>query len=95
MPGHRPFSSYKNHHTVKFLIGITPQGSISFVSKAWGGRTSDKFLTENGRILKNILRGDLILADRGFTIRKSYVPSGPTAYSSIHKREKTAGPSKC
>ena len=36
------FSSY-----VKGLIGITPRGSISFVSKAWGGRTSEKFLTEN------------------------------------------------
>ena len=94
MSGHRPFSSYKSNYTVKFLIGITPQGIISFVSKAWGGGTSDKFLTENCRILKNILRGDLVLADRGFTIRKSYVPSGPTTYSSIHKRERPAGPSK-
>lgn len=65
------FSSYKNHNTVKVLIGITPQGSISFVSKAWGGRTSDKFLTENCGILKNILPGDLVLADRGFTIQES------------------------
>ena len=71
MSVHRSFSSYKNHYTVKFLIGITPHGSISFVSKAWGGKTSDKFLSENCRILKNILRGDLVLADRGFTIRKS------------------------
>lgn len=65
------FSSYKNHNTVKVLIGITPQGSISFVSKAWGGRTSDKFLTENCGILKNILPGDLVLADCGFTIQES------------------------
>ena len=32
------FSNYKHHNTVKVLIGITPQGSISFVSKAWVGR---------------------------------------------------------
>lgn len=57
------FSSYKDHNTVKVLIGITPQDSLSFVSKAWGGRTSDKFLTENCGILKNILPGDLVLAD--------------------------------
>ena len=30
------FSSYKHHNTVKVLIGITPQGCISFVSEAWG-----------------------------------------------------------
>lgn len=39
------YSNYKNHNTAKILVGITPQGSISFASNAWGGRTSDKFLT--------------------------------------------------
>lgn len=38
------FSSYKHHNTVKVLIGITPQGTVCFVSDAWGGRTSDMFL---------------------------------------------------
>ena len=65
------FSSYKHHNTVKVLIGITPQGTISFVSKAWGGRTSDKFLTDNCGILGKILPGDLVLADRGFTIQET------------------------
>ena len=64
------FSSYKHHNTVKVLIGITPQGTISFVSKAWGGRTSDKFLTENCGIIDKLLPGDLVLADRGFTIQE-------------------------
>ena len=52
------------------MIGITPQGTISFVSKAWGGRTSDKFLTENCGIIDKLLPGDLVLADRGFTIQE-------------------------
>jgi hypothetical protein len=56
---------------VKILIGITPQGTVCFVSKAWGGRTSDKYLTENSGILKNLLPGDLMLADRGFTVNDS------------------------
>ena len=64
------YSSYKHHNTVKVLIGITPQGTISFVSKAWGGRTSDKFLTENCGIIDKLLHGDLVLADRGFTIHE-------------------------
>ena len=57
------WSSYKHHNTVKVLIGITPQGTISYVSQAWGGRTSDKYLTENCGILNKLLPGDLVLAD--------------------------------
>ena len=30
------FSNYKHHNTAKVLIGITPQGNISFVNEAWG-----------------------------------------------------------
>uniref|UniRef100_A0A6P7HFU4 Uncharacterized protein LOC114348180 n=1 Tax=Diabrotica virgifera virgifera TaxID=50390 RepID=A0A6P7HFU4_DIAVI len=40
------WSNYKHHNTVKFLIGITPQGCISYISKAWGGRASDKQIVE-------------------------------------------------
>jgi len=65
------WSNYKHHNTVKYLIGITPQGSIAFISQGWGGRTSDVHLTENSGLLKKLLPGDIILADRGFTIQES------------------------
>ena len=44
------FSNYKHHNTVKVLIGITPQGSICFTSKAWGGRTSDNYIVSNREV---------------------------------------------
>lgn len=65
------YSNYKNHNTVKFLIGITPQGTISFISNGWSGRTSDKRLTENCGFLEKIQHGDVILADRGFTVQEA------------------------
>lgn len=36
LPRAQTFSSYKHHITIKVLIGITPQGTVSFVSEAWG-----------------------------------------------------------
>lgn len=36
------FSSNKNSNTLKALIGITPSGSICFVSDLFGGSISDK-----------------------------------------------------
>lgn len=62
------FSFYKHHNTLKFLIGITPQGMISFISEAYGGRSSDKFVTENCGFLQCLEVGDVVMADRGFLI---------------------------
>ena len=75
--------NYKHHNTVKYLIGITPQGSVSFISNGWGGRVSDKFITEHCKFLNNLLPGDIVLADRGFDITdivgihqaKLYIPA--------------------
>ena len=59
------------HNTVKSLIGIAPQGYITFISDAWGGRVGDEHLTEQSKILENLLPGDVVLADRGFNIEES------------------------
>ena len=56
------YSNYKHHNTIKFLIAISPQGVISFLSKGWGERVSDKHLTEKCGILANLLPGDQVLA---------------------------------
>ena len=56
---------------MKFLIGIAVQGVITYISKAWGVRTSDKCITANSGILDNLKPGDVILDDRGFSIKES------------------------
>ena len=70
------WSQYKHHNTIKFLIGISPQGVITFISKAWGGRTSDKYLTENSKFLNNLLpRGFDIAESVGFYCAKVKIPA--------------------
>lgn len=63
------FSNYKRHNTIKILIAVAPTGSITFISKAWGGRVSDKVITQECGFLDKILPGDVVLADRGFNVQ--------------------------
>ena len=62
------YSNYKKHNMVKFLIAVTPTGSICFLSKAWGGRASDKLITQKSGFLEHISFRDVVMADRGFNI---------------------------
>lgn len=62
------YSNYKSHNTVKYLVVISPHGQIMFISNAFGGRASDKFIVEKTGFMNYLLPGDEIMADRGFTI---------------------------
>lgn len=68
------YSNYKKHSTVKVLIGCTPNGSISFLSKAWGGRASDIDIVRHSRFIEPNMHHphDQILADRGFTLKDDF-----------------------
>ena len=44
---------------------------MSYISEGWGGKTSDKYITEHCSPLQNLVPGDTILADRGFNIEES------------------------
>lgn len=62
------YSHYKGTYTCKFLTGVTPAGNISFISKPYGGRASDKAIFEQSN-LKNLLQpGNAVMVDRGFLI---------------------------
>ena len=49
------WSNYKHYSTIKFLIGITPQGTISYISKCVGGRMSDKEVTKQSGLIQHLL----------------------------------------
>lgn len=66
------YSSYKHHNTIKLLVVISPTGAITFISKAWGGRTSDKELTLNSGLLEKVEEGDVFLVDRGFRCEEMF-----------------------
>lgn len=60
------FSRYKGCYTLKFLVGILPNGTVTFVSDAYGGRTSDTHITIESGFLNKVEPGDVVLADKGF-----------------------------
>ena len=72
------WSTYKSQNTMKYLIGITPSGSISYLSQGWGGRASDKVITLESDFLSKLEHGDEVLADRGFLIQEELAAVGAT-----------------
>ena len=71
------FSNYKSHNTIKYLIGITPAGAVSFLSAGLGGRASHKEITLKSGFLDKVTHGDCLLADRGFLVEEELATRGP------------------
>ena len=70
------FSNYKNDNTYKALIGISPSGAITFISKLFPGSISDKELTCKCGLLDLLDPGDSVMADKGFDIEEYLIPLG-------------------
>lgn len=69
------YSSYKSRHTMKAVTCVSPNGTIVYASEMYPGSTSDVALVEDCGILEHFKSGDLILADKGFTIHR-LLPEG-------------------
>lgn len=65
------YNSKKHEYTFKFLIGISPNGMITFLSKCYGGNTSDAFITNNSGFPSLLSPGDVVMSGKGFPAIKS------------------------
>ena len=55
------FSNYKNHNTVKSLIGIAPSGAITLISELYNGAISNRELTLQSGLIEKLEAGDCVL----------------------------------
>ena len=70
------FSSYKSCNTHKALVGISPSGIPTFVSRFYEGSISDNRITNKTQLRDIIESGDAMMADRGWTCANWLVRTG-------------------
>ncbi|KAJ8375535.1 hypothetical protein SKAU_G00061150, partial [Synaphobranchus kaupii] len=63
------YSHYYANNTVKYLVAISPSGIIMFISDTYGGKCSDRYITQDSGFLDYLRAGDEVMGDRGFTVR--------------------------
>ncbi|XP_077532049.1 uncharacterized protein LOC144144464 [Haemaphysalis longicornis] len=73
------YSPYKHYNTFKALVGVTPDGYVSFVPDLWGGHTSDTEVVQKSGILEILQPGDGVMVDKGFRL-ENLVPPGVTVH---------------
>ncbi|PWA15596.1 hypothetical protein CCH79_00018474 [Gambusia affinis] len=65
-----------SHGSLKYLIGVAPQGVVTFVSRGAPGSVSDRSLAEGCGFLCKLLPGDVVLACRDLDIADSVAARG-------------------
>ena len=69
------YSSYRGMNSFKVLIGVAPNGVITYVSELCPGSVSDRVIVGHCGLLDSLESGDLIIADKGFLIH-DMLPQG-------------------
>lgn len=71
------YSQYKSRRTAKFLIGVTPAGLISYRSKAYAGKSSDKYIFNAEKLIDQLYPHiDEVMVDKGFMIENELSAKG-------------------
>ncbi|KAL0879277.1 hypothetical protein ABMA27_003057 [Loxostege sticticalis] len=70
------FSQYKHRNTLKFLVGSSPGGLLTFCSEGYAGSVSDRQIVERSNLLQICDTGDSIMADRGFNVQDLFANKG-------------------
>ena len=80
------FSHYRHDITYKGLVGVSPSGTITFISELYDGSTPGVEIVKKCGILNKELwkKDDDLMAGRGFTIKKQFerlgVPLNMSSY---------------
>ncbi|GFY63973.1 uncharacterized protein TNIN_382521 [Trichonephila inaurata madagascariensis] len=74
------FSRYKNVNTFKGMIGITPNGVISFILELFTSSISDKVVFIRSKLMDRLEPNDIVMADKGFLIANELEKIGCASY---------------
>ena len=91
------YSNYKSRHTVKAVTGVVPNGSLVYCSDLYPGCTSDVAICRHSGVLQQLEAGDLILADKGFTVHDQVPLYMVVSYQvlSVMRSPPNAVPTQC
>ena len=67
------YSHYKKGYRIKVIVGCSPAGQITFISKCYGGRATDTHATVESGFIQMLEGNDKVLADKGFPKIQSYI----------------------
>ena len=70
---YQTYCLYKSNNTLKKLIFCTKSGSISYISEAYAGSCTDRFITEDADIAAKFTLGFMVLFDKGFNVQDLFL----------------------